>query len=363
MSNPVKLKIIIFFIIYFLSYPHLFAEIFTSEHINSITIQLDQYIDLANLEYDDHPYPGRTNLGHIFIPYLQVSTAPLQVNAGGWYKHIYVQYGKDKQPEKMYPYINAVFFPWNDSEFIIGNFPNLMRYSNTIYNEFLFFEQRPVSSGLKFTLHKKTIDVSVFLDWIRLDTEEHPEEFTAGLLLKHNFSEYFYYKFFDHYHHKGGQLNKDTHPVRIEQDIVNSPVLGFIYKGFFIEAAYYLSTFSQNFEASTYGHAGSGMFGYSGNSFELSYQCFYNHNYFHQDSHIFYLKRKNFLNRIRFDYNLLRYKEIVDVMFTSNLYGMEPPGIDFRLFAKISLNIIGFANDSQDKFNNIEKDNSAGNEM
>ncbi len=353
------IKIFIFlFVIDIFLFSGLFADVFTSEDIDSISIQLDQYIDMADLEYDDHPYPGRTNLGHIIIPYLQINTIPLQLNIGGWYKHVYVQYDKDKSPEKMYPYMNAVFFPWNDSELIIGNYPNLMPYPNTIYNEFLFFEQRPVASGLKFGLHKKTLNAAVFMDWIKLDTEEHPEEFIVGLLIKHNFSENFYYKFFDHYHHHGGQLNKDTHPVRIEQDIVNSPVLGFIYKGFYIEAAYYLSSFSQNFKSSTYGHAGSGTLGYSGNKFDLSYQGFYNNNYYHQDSHVFYNKRNNFLNRIRLDYNILRYKEIVDVIFTSNLYGMDPPGIDFRIFAKISLNIIGYAGDDSND-NNIEKVNRA----
>jgi hypothetical protein len=354
-------KIIIFFIIYLFFYRNLSAEIFSSEGIESISIQLDQYIDMGDLEYDDHPYPGRTNLGQIIIPYLQINTTPLQVNVGGWYKHVYVQYDNDKSPEKMYPYMNAIFYPWKDSEIIIGNFPNLMRYPNTIYNEFLFFEQRPVASGLKFALQKKTLEAVAFLDWIKLDTKEHPEEFTAGLLLKHNFSDNFYYKFFDHYHHHGGQLNKDTHPVRIEQDVVNSPVLGFSYKGFYVEAAYYLSTFSQNFRASTYGHAGSGTLGFSGKDFDLSYQGFYNNNYYHQDSHVFYNKRNNFLNRVRLDYNILRYKDIVDVMFSGNLYGMDPPGIDFRIFTRISLNIIGYANDDSNGNNNFEKANTAAN--
>jgi hypothetical protein len=361
MSNKIFFSIFIIFLsIYFLFNNNLYAEIFTSEDIDSITVQLDQYIDLADLEYDDHPYPGRTNIGHIIIPYLQINTVPLQLNIGGWYRHVYIQYDKNKSPDRMYPYMNAVFFPWDDSEFIIGNFPNLMKYPNTIYNEFLFFEERPVSSGLKFALQKKTIEATAFLDWIKLDTEEHPEEFTAGLLLKHNFSENFYYKFFDHYHHRGGQLNKETHPVRIQQDIVNSPVLGFIYKGFYIEAAYYLSSFSQNFKSSTYGHAGSGTVGYSGKSFDLSYQGFYNNNYYHEDSHIFYNKRKNFLNRIRLDYDILRYKDIVDLMFTANLYGMDPPGIDFRIFARISLNIIGYAgDDSSGNDTKIEKAKTA----
>jgi hypothetical protein len=339
---------IVFLIGYFSQNRNLSAEIFTSADVESVSIQLDQYIDLADLEYDDHPYPGRTNLGQIIIPYLQINTVPLQLNAGGWYKHVYVQYDKDKSPERMYPYMNATFFPWDDSEFIIGNYPNLMKYPNTIYNEFLFFEERPVASGLKFTVNKKTVDLSAFLDWLKLDTEEHPEEFTAGLLLKHNFSENFYYKFFDHYHHKGGQLNKETHPVRIEQDIVNSPILGFTYNGFYFEAAYYLSSFSQNRSSSVYGHAFSGTAGYSGKSFDLSYQGFYNNNYYHGDAHIFYNKRNNFLNRIRLDYDIFRFKEIVDFMFTANLYGMDPPGIDFRLFARINLNLIGYAGDDSD---------------
>jgi hypothetical protein len=347
---------ILLIIIYAFCNSSLSADVYIPEEIDSINIRLDQYIDLADLEYDDHPYPGRTNIGHIIIPYLQINTAPVQLNAGGWYRHVYVQYDKDKSPDRMYPYMNAVFYPWNDSEFIIGNYPNLMRYPNTIYNEFLFFEQRPVSSGLKFDISKKTINATAFLDWIKLDTEEHPEEFIAGLLIKHNLSENFYYKFFDHYHHRGGQLNKDTHPVKIEQDIVNSPSLGFIYKGFYAEAAYYLSSFSQNRKASTYGHAGSGTIGYASGRFDLSYQCFYNHNYYHQDSHIFYLKRENILNRIKLDYNILSYKKIVDVIFTGNLYGIDPPGIDFRIFAKIYLNIIGYSSDGSenrsDNYNN-----------
>jgi hypothetical protein len=152
-----------------------------------------------------------------------------------------------------------------------------------------------------------------------------------------------YYKFFNHYHHKGGQLHKDTHPVRIEQDIVASPVLGFDFFGVYTELAYYINSFSQNFEESIYGHAGSGSIGYRSKSFDVSYQCFYNKNYYHQDSHIFYLKRKNLLNRLRLDYNMFNYKKLVEIHFTVNLYGMDPPGIDFRLFARINLNIIQYS--------------------
>lgn len=332
----------------------LFAEIFFAPDIDSAIIKLDQYIDLADLEYDDHPYPGRTNLGHIFIPYLQINSSPVQLNLGGWYKHVYIQYDKSKSPERMYPYMNAVFFPWNKSEFLIGNYPNLAKFPNTIYNEFLFFEERPVSSGLKFTLQRKTVDFTFYIDWIKLDTEEHPEEFITGLIFNHNIFENFYYKFFNHYHHKGGQLNKDSHPVRIEQDIATSPVIGFNYKGFYTEAAYYLSSFSQNFEATKYGHAGSGTIGYLDKKLNLSYQCFYNNNYYHGDAHIFYLKKSNVLHRLRLDLNIFRYKEIVDIVFTTNLYGIDPPGIDFRIFAKINLDLAGYRKDKQDYENSRE---------
>ncbi len=321
----------------------LFAEILAPD-VNSVSIKLDQYIDCANLEYDDSPYPGRTNLGHIFIPYLQINTKPVELNIGGWYKHIYVSFDEDDSPEKMYPYMNAVFTPWNKSEFLIGNFLNLSGLPNTIYNEFIFFEQRPVSSGLKFSVKNNNKDLLTYIDWIELDTKEHPEEFITGIIWKHNIFSHFYYKFFNHYHHRGGQLNKDTHPVRIEQDIVFSPVMGFIYSGLYLETEYYLSTFSQNFEPSIYGHAASCTLGYETDSFNLSYQCFYNRDYYHQDAHPFYLKKRNTLNRIRLEYNIYRYKELLDLIFTTNLYGMDPPGIDFRLFAKINLNIFKYAN-------------------
>ncbi|MCP4723845.1 MAG: hypothetical protein GY863_02355, partial [bacterium] len=133
-------------------------------------------------------------------------------------------------------------------------------------------------------------------------------------------------------------------PVRVEQDIVASPLIGLKFKGFFIEAEYYLSIFSQNFEPSIYGNAGSASLGYSSDKFLLSYQCFYNSNYYHQDAHLFYLKRKNVLNRIRFEYEIFRYEDILDLFFTTNLYGMDPPGIDFRLFVKIDLSLFEYRN-------------------
>lgn len=318
------------------------AELLSGTGINSVSIHIDQYIDCADLEYDDSPYAGRTNLGHLFMPYVQLNAIPVQLNLGGWYKHVYVQYDENDSPKRMYPYMNAVFTPWNNSEFTIGNFLNLAEFPNTIYNEFLFFEKRPVSSGMEFKLNRKTMNLQLFIDWIELDTKDHPEEFITGLIWKHSPFRHMYYKFFNHYHHRGGQLNKDTHPVRIEQDIVASPVLGLNFYGFYAEAGYYINSFSQNFEPSEYGHAFSGNIGFHTGSFDISYQSFYNRNYYHQDSHIFYLKKKNLLNRIRLDYNIFSYKNLADIMFTVNLYGMDPPGIDFRLFAKINLNIIQY---------------------
>ncbi|MDY6970517.1 MAG: hypothetical protein SVR08_17965, partial [Spirochaetota bacterium] len=48
----------------------------------------------------------------------------------------------------------------------------------------------------------------------------------------------------------------------------------------------------------------------------------------------------NILNRLRLDYNIYRYKKIIDLLFTVNLYGLDPPGIDFRFFGRINLNIV-----------------------
>ena len=303
-------------------------------------MKIDLYIDLANLEYDDSPYAGRTNLGNVLIPYFAVNTGFFEVNAGGWYRHIYVSYDENESPDRVYPYINAIFHPWQDSDFLIGNYANLALLPNTIYNEFFFFEERPVCAGLKFTLDKESLFLSAYMDWIEQDTEEHPEEFITGLIFRHSPADWFYYKFFNHYHHRGGQLHKDSHPVRIEQDIVFSPAAGFSLMGVYAEFAYYLSTFSQNFEPSIYGNAGSATLGFAADNFDISYQCFYNRDYYHQDAHIFYLKRKNCLHRFRFDWNLMSYRDVIDFMFTVNLYGMDPPGIDFRLFAKINLDIV-----------------------
>ena len=83
-----------------------------------------------------------------------------------------------------------------------------------------------------------SISLSAFLDWIEMDTEEHPEEFITGISFGHNIFQHFYYKFYNHYHHKGGKLNKDSHPVRLEQDVVTSPVAGFKAGGFFLEIQY-----------------------------------------------------------------------------------------------------------------------------
>ncbi|MBN2040576.1 MAG: hypothetical protein JW864_11060 [Spirochaetes bacterium] len=328
--------------------------------IKSVSMHVDQYIDCANLEYDDSPYAGRTNLGHLFIPYFKIDAVPVELNLGCWYKHVYVQYDEDESPEKVYPYMNAVFHPSGKVDFTIGNWLNLAVFPNTIYNEFIFFETRPVCSGLKLDVNNKTMNLSLYIDWIELDTEDHPEEFITGLLWKHRVFDHFYYKLFNHYHHRGGQLYKDTHPVRIEQDIAASPVLGAELYGFYAEAGYYINSFSQNFEESEYGHAGSGTIGYRGDFFNISYQCFYNKNYYHQDAHIFYLKQNNFLNRLRVDYNFFTYKDLADVNFTVNLYGLDPPGIDFRLFAKINLNVIQYTADTPADIDENSAQNSGG---
>lgn len=338
------LFIILSFTIIFIR-DRVYANTSPGRYVESLSINLQEYIDLSNLEYDDSPYPGRTNIGHIFIPFVLVHTRYFDLKLGGLYKHVYIMFDEYDSPEKLYPYLSSVFHPWGESEFVIGNFANLAPFPNTIYNEFLFFEERPFSSGLKFSIEKKSFNLLTYLDWIELDTEEHPEEFITGLIFKHNISNSLYYRFYNHYHHRGGQLNKDTHPVRIEQDVVLSPVIGLRMYGLFVEIEYYLSIFSQNFEASNYGNAVSALLGYTiDKKLELSYQCFYNYDYYHQDAHIFYLKRKNVLNRVRIDYNIFSYKRIIDFHLTVNLYGLDPPGIDFRLFARIDLNLIEYRN-------------------
>lgn len=331
--------------IIFIIHINIYSEIKFSNDIESISINLTQYFDLSDLEYDDSPYPGRTNIGHLLIPTLLIKTKYLDLNLGGWYKHVYIQFDNDSSPEKLYPYMNAIFCPSKDLDFVIGNFENLFSFPNTIYNEFLFFEERPVSSGLKLSLKRESFMLVSYLDWLEHDTADHPEEFITGLSVSHNLSQNLYYNFYNHYHHRGGQLHKDTHPVRIEQDIATCPIIGFKFKGLYTEMGYYLNTFSQNFKASKYGNAASFLVGFElGKKLSLSYLCWYNYDYYHQDAHIFYLKRKNILSRLRVDYNIFKYKKILDLYFTANLYGVDPPGIDLRFFGKIDLNLVEFEN-------------------
>jgi hypothetical protein len=318
------------------------GQILMNPELKSASINLNQRIDLANLEYDDSPYPGRTNIGHIFIPFLFVETEPVALRIGGWYKHVYLQYDENDSPKKMYPYMSAAFHAGKDSEFLIGNFENLAPLPNTIYNEFLYFEERPVSSGLKYSLAAGTFGLLAYMDWLELDTEEHPEEFITGIAARHDLFSWFYCRLYNHYHHRGGQLNKDTHPVRIEQDIATSPVIGFRFRMLYLEGAWYNSMFSQNFEPTIYGHAAAGTLGFFTDSLNISYQCFANKDYYHRDAHPFYLKKENILHRIRTEYNIYRYMDILNVNFTVNLYGIDPPGIDMRLFAKIDLNLIEY---------------------
>ncbi len=318
------------------------GQVLFNPEVRSASVNLNQRVDLANLEYDDSPYPGRTNIGHIFIPFLLVDTEPVALSIGGWYRHVYVQYDENDSPERMYPYMSATFHTGKNSEFVIGNYENLASLPNTIYNEFLYFKERPVSSGMKLSIDTETFDLLAYMDWLELDTKEHPEEFITGLIVKHDLFNMLYYRLYNHYHHRGGQLHKDTHPVRIEQDIATSPVIGFRLWKLYLEGAYYNSMFSQNFEPTIYGHAAAGSLGFSAGSLDLSYQCWVNKDYYHQDGHIFYLKRDNILHRIRAEYNIYRYKDILDVNFTLNLYGVDPPGIDMRLFAKINLNLIEY---------------------
>lgn len=332
----------IFLVLLFLHGGCLYSQGLSLKDADAISLNLDWYLDLSDLEYDDSPYPGRTNIGHVIIPYFAMCIGPFELNAGAWYRQKYIYFDETHQPERVYPFMNAVFHPGPDSGFLIGNYPNLNPLPSTIYNEFLFFEERPVSSGMKFSIDKTTLDFTSYLDWIKPDTEEHPEEFIAGAAYSHELFDWFYYKFFAHLHHKGGQLNKDTHPVRIQQDLAFSPLLGFAFKGIYAEFEYYLSAFSQNFETSVYGHAGSGTLGFERGDFDVSYQCFYNRDYYHGDAHIFYNKRRNLLHRIRLDYDIFKYREILDLVFTMNIYGMDPPGIDFRLFARINLNLIEY---------------------
>ncbi len=338
--KAVKTIFLIFAIIFFHS--TIYADLSLNEYVESVSLNLNQNIDLANLEYDDSPYPGRTNIGHLFIPYVLTKTRYVDLSLGGWYKHMYVQFDDDTPPEKVYPYMSAVFRTGVDSDFTLGNFDNLAPFPNSIYNEFIYFKERPVCSGMRFSFDTKTFDMLAYLDWTKLDTEEHPEEFLVGLIIDHDLFTNLYYNFYNHYHHRGGQLNKDTHPVRVEQDIVASPLIGLNVFGLFVEGQYYLSIFSQNFEPSIYGQAGSFLVGYSTKTLTLSYQCFYNYDYYHQDAHLFYLKKKNLLNRLRVEYNLFRFKDILDMLLTFNLYGMDPPGLDMRLFAKINLNIFEY---------------------
>lgn len=339
-----------FFLSSLIIHNSLYSEIGVPENIESLSLNLKQYFDLSNLEYDDSPYPGQSNIGHIFIPNLLIKTIYIDLIIGGWYKHIYVQFDEDSAPKKIYPYMGALLRPWEGSEFGIGNYENLFKFPNSIYNEFLFFTERPVSSGIEFTLHRKTFNLISYLDWLEFDTEEHPEEFITGVLFEHYLFKNIYYKFYNHYHHRGGQLHKDSHPLRIEQDIVTSPLIGFRFSGVFVEMEYYLSTFSQNFRASSYGSAASLLLGYSfTKKINLSYQFWYNNDYYHQDAHIFYLKKKNALNRLRFDYNIYTYNKIFDLFYTMNVYGVDPPGIDFRFFGKINLNIIDFNNLDEEK--------------
>lgn len=337
-----KLKTIgLILVIFLLAHPSLYSETVTSEETKAVTFNLKYFIDLSNLEYDDSPYAGRTNIGNIIIPNILIKTTCLDLTLGAWYRHIYVEFDEDDSPEKLYPFIAAIFRPWNYSEVIIGNYENLFAFPNTIYNEFLFFEERAISSGIKISLKHNKYCLFTYLDWLELDTEEHPEEFIHGILWEQSLFSFLYYKIYTHYHHKGGQLHKDTHPVRIEQDIVASPLIGVSYKGFFSEVEYYLSTFSQNFGRSHYGNGIDFKVGYAvGESLTFSYQIWYNNNYYHQDAHIFYQKRDNILNRLRLDYNIYRYKKIIDLLFTVNLYGLDPPGIDFRFFGRINLNIV-----------------------
>lgn len=340
-------KILIITALLFLNSPA-DAVVKNGPDVNAVSVNINQRIDLSNLEYDDSPYPGRTNAGHIFIPFVKVETALMELRIGGWYRHIYVQYDEDESPEKMYPYMSAIFKTGESSSFLIGNFENRSPLPNTIYNEFLYFEERPVSSGMKYSLITESLSLIAYMDWLELDTEEHPEEFITGLIFEHHPFNGGYYKFYNHYHHRGGQLHKDTHPVRIEQDVVSSPVIGFRFWKLFIEGAYYLGMFSQNFEPTIYGHAGSGTAGFFTGSLRLSYQCFVNKDYYHQDAHVFYLKKENILHRIKTEYKIYSYKDILDLNLTVNLYGMDPPGIDMRLFAKIDLNLFEYRSSGED---------------
>jgi hypothetical protein len=343
-------RILLSAIIVVFSYHNSYPGISINSEVESISFNLLQYLDLADLEYDDSPYPGRTNMGHVFIPNLRTKTKHFDLITGGWYRHVYVQFDEEDTPAKLYPYLSVVFHPWDNSGLTVGNYENLFPFPNTIYSEFLFFEERPVSSGLKFFYSGEKLKFIAYLDWTELDTEEHPEEFLTGIYLEHYILEHLYYKFYNHYHHKGGQLHKETHPVRLQQDVVTSPLIGFRFRGFFLELQYYWSIFEQNFEPAIYGHAGDALLGYSPtDKLQLSYLCWYNYNYYHGDAHLFYLKRKNVLHRLRVDYNLFNYQRIVDLYFTANLYGVDPPGIDFRIYGKIDLDLIKYKREKTDK--------------
>jgi|GEM_PF-3202447 len=331
----------------FIAIGSLSAEAIVTDEIASLSFNLTMYLDLANLEYDDSPYPGRTNLGHILIPSLITETDYFEIITGGWYQQVYVHYDEDDTPERMYPYIALLLYPWDETVITFGNYENLLPFPNTIYNEFLFFEERPISSGLKIAYPGDNLLFIGYLDWTELDTEEHPEEFLSGICFEHYPFEFFYYKAYIHYHHKGGQLHKETHPVRLEQDIAASPLIGFGYESFFLDFQYYWSIFEQNFKPATYGHAGDISLGYEFTEYlKLSYLCWYNYNYYHGDAHLFYLKRKNVLHRLRIYYTLLSFQNTADINCTVNLYGPDPPGIDFRISGKIDLDLISYENKS-----------------
>ena len=345
--KTIKILVLILIIIFLQGISY--AGVSLGNEVQSVSVNLNQRIDLADLEYDDTPYPGRTNIGDIIMPFLLVETKPVNLMIGGWYKHVFVQFDEGDSPKKLYPYMSAAFHTGKNSEFLIGNYDNLAPLPNTIYNEFLYFEVRPVSSGLKYTIDTKTFDLAAYMDWIELDTKEHPEEFITGLIIEHNITSWFYYKFYNHYHHRGGQLNKETHPVRIQQDVATSPVIGFKFWKLYLEGEYYNSMFSQNFKPAIYGNAASGSLGFFTDSLNISYQCFLNKDYYHGDAHPFYLKKENILHRVRTEYNIYRLKDIIDVNFAINVYGVDPPGIDLRLFAKIDLNLVEYRNNDNDK--------------
>ena len=76
-----------------------YAETSSNKDVEAISVNLKMFIDLANLEYDDTPYAGRTNIGNVLIPYFLIQAKPLDIELGGWYKYIYVQFDEDQSPE------------------------------------------------------------------------------------------------------------------------------------------------------------------------------------------------------------------------------------------------------------------------